>query len=75
MGEDAWLEAAYEDRHYVPDEPSDDYYEDEDPGPDCTRCGDEITGAVWNGGRCLDCHEAELLPETAEDRWQAAYAD
>jgi hypothetical protein len=44
-------------------------YEDDDEGPDCTRCGQPITGAIWNAGRCLACHEAELLPETPEDRW------
>ena len=25
--------------------------------PRCVSCGDGITGCVWSGGRCLDCHE------------------
>lgn len=40
----------------------------------CAGCGDPITGCIWNGGRCLDCHEGSLLPETALDRWDAEYA-
>lgn len=28
----------------------------------CPRCREWITGCVWNGGRCSDCHEATLLP-------------
>lgn len=71
MNEDAWLEAAYEDRHYVPDDPE----PWEEVGPDCTECGDEITGAIWTGGRCLHCHEAAMLPETAEDRWHYEFDD
>lgn len=69
MYEDAHLEMAYEDRFVA------DVEEVEDIGPDCTSCGDEITGAIWNGGRCLHCHEASLLPETAEDRWHYAHDD
>jgi hypothetical protein len=25
--------------------------------PRCVSCGDGITGCIWSGGRCLDCHE------------------
>jgi hypothetical protein len=34
----------------------------DDDGPECADCGDEITGAIWTGGRCLSCHEAAMLP-------------
>lgn len=72
MYEDAHLEAAYEDANGGAVD-WDDW--EQEPGPDCTACGDEITGAIWTGGRCLHCHEAGLLPESAHDRREAAYAD
>jgi hypothetical protein len=70
MYEDEHLEAAYESA--VTGDVDEDSYE---PGPDCTVCGDEITGAIWTGGRCLHCHEAAMLPETDEDRWHDAFDD
>jgi hypothetical protein len=73
MGEDAWLEAAYEDACAGFVGHSEDEWDDEPV--QCSACGEEILGAIWNGGRCLDCHEAGLLPETAWDRREAAYAD
>lgn len=70
-GEDAHLEAAYESA--VTGDVDEDTHE---PGPDCSSCGDEITGAIWGPHmRCLACHEASLLPETAEDRWHDAFDD
>lgn len=42
--------------------------------PTCARCGDVITGCIWSGGVCLDCHERALLPESPLDRWEATYA-
>ena len=40
----------------------------------CSSCHDPITGCIWNGGQCLDCHEGALLPVTAADLWDAEYA-
>ena len=42
--------------------------------PICPDCHERIEGCVWNG-RCIECHQAALLPETAWDRWNDAYSD
>jgi hypothetical protein len=39
----------------------------------CADCRDPITGASWRG-RCLDCHEASLLPpEAVGESWADIY--
>lgn len=64
MYEDAWLEEAYEDRcsGFVGRSEDEGAWGDDEELPECTACGDEITGAIWNGGRCLHCHEEGMLP-------------
>ncbi len=52
------------DEIYGDDITSGPWTEDMDPEPDrfCPDCRRRITTA-WNGGRCLDCHEARLGPD------------
>ena len=47
--------------------------------PLCPDCWRRITGCRWNGGRCLSCHEAALLPvgpdgvEETGESWSDVY--
>jgi len=52
MHEDAWLEEAYEDRTYIPDDPE-AYYFEPDYGP-CDICGAMTTS---DNGVCSYCKE------------------
>jgi hypothetical protein len=43
--------------------------------PTCISCRQPITGCIWGGGKCLDCHERGLLPydpnadDARDDYW------